>query len=246
MRNRPLFYSWEKVINTGKFTDYTGQRFGMLTVLGLSDEVYIDPKTGWKRKKWKVRCDCGKEYSVCGNCLKSRNGYTKSCGCARGEKKKTHGQSKTKLYEVWCNMKRRCNDETNTHYHIYGGKGIKVCPEWENDFQAFYDWSMSHGYKEGLTIDRIDNSKNYCPDNCRWATLLVQGNNTSRNHLLTYNGETHTMSEWARIININYGTLRSRINDSGWSVEEALTTPLITNQSRKGENNGTSTKSKHN
>lgn len=86
---------------------------------------------------------------------------------------------------------------------------------------------MSHGYKEGLTINRIDNNNNYCPDNCRWATPLVQGNNTSRNHLLTYNGETHTMSEWAKIINIDYSTLRSRLNDSGWSVEKALTTPLM-------------------
>lgn len=222
----------KKVIITGKFIDYTGQRFGMLTVLGISDEVYIDPKTGYKRKKWKVRCDCGKEYSVCGNCLKSRNGYTKSCGCIRGEKKKTHGQSKTKLYEVWCNMKRRCNDETNSHYYLYGGKGIKICSEWEDNFQTFYEWSMLHGYKDNLTIDRIDSNGNYCPDNCRWATYLLQGNNTSRNHVLTYNGETHTMSEWARIINIDYSTLRSRLNNSGWSIEKALTTPIMIHNSR--------------
>ena len=124
-------------------------------------------------------------------------------------------------------MKRRCNDETNSHYHIYGGKGIKVCEEWEENFEAFYNWAMSNGYVKGLTIDRIDNDKNYCPENCRWATYLEQGNNTSRNHRLTFNNETHTMAEWARIIGINYSVLRSRINDSGWSVEKALTTPLM-------------------
>lgn len=189
--------------------------------------MYVDPSTGYRRKKWRVRCDCGKEYSICSNCFKSRGDYIKSCGCLRGEHRKIHNGKGTRLYEIWCNMKRRCYDKTNSHYHIYGGKGIKVCEEWLNDFKAFKLWAYSHGYDDTLTIDRIDNNSDYCPNNCRWATHLMQSNNTSRNHIITYNGETHTMAEWARIININYGTLRSRINDSRWSIEKALTTPLM-------------------
>lgn len=98
-----------------------------------------------------------------------------------------------------------------------------MCDEWKDDFQTFYDWAMANGYRQDLTIDRIDTNGNYEPSNCRWATWRVQQNNRGNNHLLTYRGETHTMAEWARIYNIGYQTLVRRINVSHWSVDKALT-----------------------
>lgn len=101
-----------------------------------------------------------------------------------------------------------------------------VCDEWKSDFIAFRDWAIANGYQESLTLDRVDNNGNYEPSNCRWETHQNQCNNTRRNHLLTFNGETHTIAEWARIKGIRCDTLERRINASGWSVEKALTTEL--------------------
>ena len=140
--------------------------------------------------------------------------------------KTNHGFSKTRLYGVWKGMKSRCYNEGHTSYKYYGGKGIKVCEQWEHDFMAFRTWSLNNGYKEGLSIDRIDSNKDYGPDNCRWVTPLVQCNNTSRNHIITYHGESKTMAEWADEVGINYSTLRSRINIRKWPIEKALFTPL--------------------
>ena len=136
-----------------------------------------------------------------------------------------HGQRHTKLYEVWLTMKQRCSNPKTESYRLYGGEGKSVCDEWLNDFQAFYTWSMAHGYSEGLSIERIDGNKGYSPDNCRWATQIEQANNTRRNHFITYADETHTIAEWARIRNLTYPALMHRIK-RGWNVEKALCTPL--------------------
>lgn len=129
---------------------------------------------------------------------------------------------RTRLYNIWCNIKSRCYNKNNKDYVDYGNRGIKLCPEWVNSFIAFYDWSISHGYSDNLTIDRIDNNKGYSPDNCRWVDMKTQNNNTRHNHLLTFNGETHTMKEWAEIINVPYTTLASRINILHWDIKRAL------------------------
>ena len=100
-----------------------------------------------------------------------------------------------------------------------------MCKEWSEDFKQFYDWSMDNGYKEGLTIDRINVNGNYEPNNCRWVTRKTQMNNFSYNHNITFNGKTHTMSEWAEITGISYSAIKSRINRHGWSIEKALTKP---------------------
>lgn len=139
--------------------------------------------------------------------------------------RKSHGKQPARLYRIWANMKGRCTNPNADNYHFYGGRGIKVCDEWQ-DFVPFRDWSVSNGYADNLTLDRINNDGNYEPYNCRWETQLNQCNNTRRNHWLTFRGETHTISEWARIIGMKADTLERRINAHGWSVEKALTTSV--------------------
>ena len=120
-------------------------------------------------------------------------------------------------------MNARCSKPYNTCYMYYGKRGIKVCHEWQ-EFLPFYEWAMSHGYQDTLTIDRIDVNGNYCPENCRWANKQTQANNTRRNHYITYNNETKTLKEWADELGISHTTLLGRLENWG-SVEEALTIP---------------------
>lgn len=230
----------------GKFEDLTGRRFGRLTVIGVSSEVYVDPKLGYKYKKWDCICDCGKVISVRTSFLKRKDNYIRSCGCQRMkhmyEASTTHGESGTRLHKIWKGMKKRCYNNRCRSYKDYGGRGITVCDEWLNDFMAFRNWSLQNGYADDLSIDRIDVNSNYCPENCRWATDLVQANNSRHCHWITYNGKTQSLSDWAREYNIKSGTLESRLN-TGWDIEEALLTPINfykAGQRKKVNINGTS------
>jgi hypothetical protein len=128
-------------------------------------------------------------------------------------------------------MKERCNNPNSIEFASYGGRGIKLCPEWENDFNSFYIWAKANGYTDSLSIDRIDNNKGYEPENCRWADRITQANNKRTNHYLTYNGKTQSIAQWAREIGLSQSCLRHRIY-RGWDVEKALSTPM------KGEKNG--------
>ena len=139
--------------------------------------------------------------------------------------RKSHGKQPARLYRIWANMKSRCSNPNVDNYRFYGGRGIKVCDEWQ-DFISFRFWAITNGYADDLTLDRINNDGNYEPSNCRWDTHLHQCNNTRRNHWLTFHGETHTIAEWARIVGIKVDTLERRINAHGWSVERALTTSV--------------------
>lgn len=205
----------------GRFIDLTGQRFGRWTVLR-----YAGSHNG--RAFWECRCDCGKIRDVRGSDL--RNGRSTSCGCFRTEatarentiRKTTHGMSRTRLYNTWANMKYRCSPSCSKHfYDLYYGRGIRVCPEWENDFEAFYRWAMAHGYRDELSIDRIDNDGNYEPSNCRWVTEEVQANNRSTSKFITYNGETLTEKQWAKKLNISYDTIRYNLS-KGKTLEDII------------------------
>ena len=211
-----------------KAIDLTGQKFGKLTVVERASNV-------GKHTAWLCRCDCGSDgFVVRSDYLK--NGHTQSCGCFKSKcseerlrnivaNNKTHGMSKTRLYSEWQTIKKRCYCPKNIGYDMYGGRGITVCDEWLNDFQAFYDWSMSHGYQDDLTIDRKNVNKGYSPDNCRWVTMEVQGNNKRNNILLTYENKTQTLSQWAREKGLKYSKLRIRIKILKWDTDRALNTP---------------------
>lgn len=203
------------------FKDLTGQKFGRLTVIKRVE----NDKNG--NSQWLCKCECGNEKIVRTNTLKRSE--STSCGCLRNEKVKKantkHGLNNSRIYHIWKGIKHRCNCRTSNGYKIYGGRGIKVCDEWIKDFKAFYDWSIENGYKDNLTIDRIDNNGNYTPNNCRWVTSKKQANNRSNNHIIVYKNERHTLSEWANIYDIPSRLLRDRIIRSNWSFEKAISTP---------------------
>lgn len=144
-----------------------------------------------------------------------------------------HGMYKTRLYNIWRNMKSRCNTPSASKYYLYGGRGIKVCDEWKNDFMSFYNWAMTNGYRDDLTIDRINPDGNYEPNNCRWATYKEQNSHLSGNAtkqfeevIIEYKGEKLNMTEWAKKLNMKPKTLHTRY-ERGWSIERMLETPII-------------------
>ena len=147
--------------------DLTGQKFNGFTVIKRVEDKR-------NNKRWLCKCDCGKEKIVFGQNLK--NGHTKTCGCGRKGivNNHVHGLTKHPLYHVWMNIKLRCHDVNDKSYNRYGKRGIAVCDEWRENFKSFYDWAMSKNWKNGLSVDRIDNNGNYDPANCRLATPKEQ------------------------------------------------------------------------
>lgn len=143
-----------------------------------------------------------------------------------------HGLKNTRLFSIWAGMKNRCHNSNTPNYHGYGARGITVCDEWKNNFQAFYDWSMKNGYSDDLSIDRIDNDKGYSPDNCRWANCKQQSTNRSTNHIVTINGVSKCLAEWCEDYGINYKTVKDRLK-RGWTYEDALSKAVQTKFRRK-------------
>lgn len=210
----------EKVRNRS-FKNLKGQVFGRLTVISINHTTRLGTY-------WNCVCECGNECVVL--TTKLSNGHTTSCGCRKDEIKrdieklnKSHGKSKTKLYKIFSGMKARCYRKSCPNYNRYGGRGIIICKEWLDSFENFYNWSISNGYKSGLSIDRIDNDKGYSPDNCRWVSAKEQANNTRSTVFLTYKGETKSASEWSEITGIRQATIVRRKTSYGWTDEECLT-----------------------
>ncbi|WP_204195349.1 hypothetical protein [Staphylococcus sp. GFQ9D221P] len=165
-----------------------------------------------KRAMWLCECFCGNHFIERGSRI--RDGSRKSCGCLRKEqtiKRNTkHNKSHTRLYHIWCGIKARCNNPNNPYFYRYGGRGIKICDEWNKSFDEFYEWSDKNGYNEKLTIDRIDNDGDYEPSNCRWANYSMQGRNKRNNALSEYKGKLRTRAEIAELTGLSYGTIRRR------------------------------------
>lgn len=206
-----------------KLEELIGTKCGKLTVVEYVG-YYTKEGCSENRHWYKCLCECGNFIIVDRTHLNPNNSKaTLSCGCNRN----IHGYSKHKAYLSYkCMMGRVKRPDSYRHKH-YILNNIQVCEEWDGHPDAFCKWADENGFKEGLTLDRIDNNGDYCPDNCRWVDRIVQANNRpSYNHNLTYNGKTQSISAWAREIGMCENTLRSRINELGMSVEDALTTPV--------------------
>lgn len=202
--------------------DITGMTFGRLVAKCRAND-YISP-SGRHIAQWKCECSCGNNVIVTVSHLTS--GSTKSCGCYNQEcrhNRTSNGLRYTSLYGVWNEMKQRCFNENSTAYINYGGRGIKVCDEWANDFESFYSWSIDNGYMHGLSIDRINNDGDYEPSNCRWVIDSIQANNKRTNKKYSLDGDEHTVSEWCEIFGIrNKSTVYARLS-RGWNIKRALT-----------------------
>lgn len=206
--------------------DYIGKRFGKLIVVS-----FAEMRNG-RHSFWNCVCDCGNTTVTAGYRLK--NGTCRSCGCISKEEdgifKQKHYMSSNRLYSEWAKMKYRSYNTNWYNAHRYAEKGITLCSEWL-EFEPFMRWALENGYRDDLTLDRIDNSKGYAPDNCRWADRKIQVRNRDITLFYEYNGVTKPLAEWSEILGINYRTLYQRIKIKGMSVEEAFTKP-VRNKSR--------------
>lgn len=207
--------------NSSKIRDLTGEKYNMLTAIRIAQHNPV---------KWECKCDCGRLCIV-----ESRNlthGRQKSCGCLSHKGHPTHNQCYTRVYRIYAKIKRRCFVVDDPAYPKYGGRGITMCEEWRRSFEAFSEWAYANGYRENLTIDRIDNDGNYSPENCRWADNFSQSNNRRNSIICTLSGKTQTLSQWCREKKMSYKVVWYRLSQ-GWDFEDAITTPVA----RKGKDN---------
>ena len=203
-----------------KEIDITGQRFGRLTAIKKVKSL----KQGKQlRSVWLFKCSCGKEKEI--NKSSVTRGKVISCGCHNKERMSSvsfkHGKTNSRLYSCWRDMKNRCYLPSREKYKNYGARGITVCEEWKNDFVAFYDWAMANGYRDDLTLDRIDVNGKYSPDNCKWSTQKEQQNNRTNNHIITIKGITKSLSWWLDFTKTKENTYYFR-KSKGLSDEDAL------------------------
>lgn len=200
----------------GKFIDLTGKKINQLMIM---KRIYPNNKNNCAM--WKCKCECGQEIIVCSADL-IRN-HTKSCGCLRIKSATKHGMSYTSTYRIWHGMIQRCYNLNYHHYKDYGGRGVKVCPEWqEPNGQGFLNFLEDMGERpSGKTLDRIDNEGDYCQKNCKWSTFKEQARNRRNNTMVTINRETKLLIELCEKLQIKYDIVLKRI-EIGWSIEEAL------------------------
>ena len=205
--------------------EWRGKKYWNLTIMDYVDKNFI------------CRCDCGR-------IIKTRpqrlfDGTYKTCGnedcfhhkVLQSVNSSTHGMSDTRLYGVLSSMRDRCNNPNNDHYHNYGGRGIKICPEWD-DFDTFHDWAMSAGYnctqkKGDCTLDRIDVNGNYEPGNCRWVDMKVQANNKRprAKRMIEIDGRSMSKEEWCKEYGFTVPAIEYRMKKYGWNFEEAIKMP---------------------
>lgn len=215
-----------ELLNAGVRRDLTGRRFGRLFVLSFSHA------SRWHRH-WVAACSCGSITTVTAGNI--RSGHTKSCGCKKLEyipTSRTHGGCGTNLYRIWTHMRERCENPKQKHYRSYGGRGIKVCREWHESFEAFRDWALANSYEHGLTIDRRDNDQGYSPSNCRWVPFLVNARNKSTTRRFAFRSSMMTIPEISELTSIPRTTLWGRIS-SGMTAEEAVSAKLYQNLSKR-------------
>ena len=200
-----------------------GARFNKLTVISR----IITKNT--KEALWRCKCDCGAMCDVTGSSL--RSGHTKSCGCLRGKKYAVKVGAKCKEYRAFLNIKSRCCNPLDKGYKRYGGRGIQVCDRWINSYENFIS-DMGKAPSPNHSIERMDNNGNYEPGNCRWATNKEQANNRRTTIRITLNNTTKSLKQWCEIFNTNYITVRSRIKFLKWEPIDALSTPIITRNTK--------------
>lgn len=207
--------------------DIIGKKFGKLTVLKFDHkEKYIKGRNFIYF--YLCKCECGNLKVLRRH--KLLNNETLSCGCllklGNGRK---HSLSRSRIYNIYRAIIKRCYMSNDPSYDNYGARGITVCKEWTENFMTFYNWAVNNGYADNLTIDRINVNGNYEPNNCRWVDRKTQANNRRNNHLLTHQGETHTLAEWAKIIGIPPSTIKTRLSHN-WIIEKVLSISSKTNQ----------------
>lgn len=220
----------KKIDMTGWIMSEHGVPDSRLTVIERAED-YIRPD-GYHVTKWLCECSCKNHNRIVVLGESLRNGHTLSCGCLNKERVSSavikrctiHGESNTRLFKIWQGIHKRCENKNAHNYYLYGARGISVCEEWD-EYLPFAEWARENGYTDELTIERKDVNGDYGPNNCTWVTNKEQQNNKRNNHYITYNNETHTISEWAEILGINYGTFNSRIQ-RGWSIERVIETPI--------------------
>lgn len=199
-----------------------GQKFNKLTVIKLDhieDRVYnCNRSKSGKRvlhlEYYLCKCDCGKETVVEKSHLRKNVDATISCGCVGSKHNMSH---KNRIYDIWAGIRQRCLNVKENHpdYKNYKGRGITMCADWKNDFKAFYNWAIKSGYKDNLTIDRIDNNGNYGPNNCRWVDRKIQNRNKRNLKTVYYKGKKFIIPELAELLGLKYHTVYMRYRRRG-------------------------------
>lgn len=214
-----------KSSNRSEYDDakWVGMRYGKLTVVEAVHKTHTNGKSQWY---WKMNCDCGNVVVV--RPYLAIKGKTVSCGCYRDHEKpcttKTHGESHTRLHDIWCGINNRCN-KNHSSAKCYGKRGIEICDEW-HDYEKFAAWARANGYADDLTIERIDVNGNYEPDNCTWIPLAKQARNRRTTHWVYFDGREMSLAEACEINNMPYKQVFERITKRHWPVDLALTTPI--------------------
>lgn len=199
-----------------------GEKFGRWTIGDYAGD-----------QRWHATCDCGTTATIDGKSVRAgRSLGCIKCNPGRGNQR-THGQKRTRLYNIWSGMIRRCENPQEPAYPNYGGRGIRICDGWRASFVAFRDWALANDYAPNLTIDRRDNDKGYNPDNCRWATYAQQARNYRRNRPVEYQGRTVLVCDLAIESGLPQDILKNRIFRYGWPIEQAVTTPVLPKGSRR-------------